>query len=48
MLIRYKQDENGKTLPVANIYTQSEHKIQANLLDRDALWAIKKLQSSGS
>ena len=48
MLIRYKQDEQGKTLPVANIYTQSEHKIQTHLLDKDALWAIKKLQSSGA
>jgi poly(A) polymerase len=48
MLIRYKQDEQGKTLPVANIYTQAEHKIQANLLDKDALWAIKKLQASGA
>jgi poly(A) polymerase len=48
MLIRYKQDEQGKTLPVANIYTQSEHKIQTHLIDKDALWAIKKLQSSGA
>ena len=48
MLIRYKQDEQGKTLPVANIYTQSEHKIQTHLLDKDAIWAIKKLQSSGA
>ncbi|ADY13156.1 poly(A) polymerase [Sphaerochaeta globosa] len=48
MLIRYKQDELGKTLPVANIYTQSEHKIPAHLLDKDALWAIKKLQASGA
>ncbi|MGE4583376.1 MAG: poly(A) polymerase [Sphaerochaeta sp.] len=48
MLIRYKQDEQGKTLPVANIYTQSEHKIQSQLLDKDALWAIKKLQASGA
>ncbi len=48
MLIRYKQDEQGKTLPVANIYTQSEHKIQTSHVDRDALWAIKKLQSSGA
>lgn len=48
MLIRYKQDDQGKTLPVANIYTQNEHKINPNLLDRDAVWAIKKLQQSGA
>ncbi len=48
MLIRYKQDEHGRTVPVANIYTQKEHKINYALLDRDAVWAIKKLQQSGA
>ena len=48
MLIRYKQDEHGKTVPIANIYTQSEHKIQTHHIDRDALWAIRKLQNSGA
>ncbi|MGB4407630.1 MAG: poly(A) polymerase [Sphaerochaeta sp.] len=48
MLIRYKQDEHGKTVPVANIYTQKEHKINYSLLDKDAVWAIKKLQMSGA
>jgi len=48
MLIRYKQDEHGKTVPVANIYTQKEHKITYALLDKDAVWAIKKLQQSGA
>ena len=48
MLIRYKQDENGKTLPIANIYTQNEHKINYTLVDRDAVWAIRKLQQSGA
>lgn len=48
MLIRYKQDEQGNTLPIANIYTQTEHKIQTQKIDRDALWVIKKLQSSGA
>ena len=48
MLIRYKQDEHGKTVPVANIYTQKEHKINYALLDRDAVWTIKKLQQSGA
>jgi poly(A) polymerase len=48
MLIRYKQDENGKTVPVANIYTRNEHKIDPAMLDRDAVWAIRKLQQSGA
>jgi poly(A) polymerase len=48
MLIRYKQDENGKTVPVANIYTQNEHRINPVMLDRDAVWAIRKLQQSGA
>ena len=48
MLIRYKQDEHGQTLPVATIYTQTEHKIQTQMIDRDAFWVIKKLQSSGA
>ena len=48
MLIRYKQDEHGKTVPVANIYTQKEHKINYALIDRDAVWAITKLQQSGA
>ena len=48
MLIRYKQDEHGKTVPIATIYTQSEHKIQTHTIDRDALWAIRKLQNSGA
>jgi poly(A) polymerase len=48
MLIRYKQDENGKTVPVANIYTQNEHRINPAMVDRDAVWAIRKLQQSGA
>ncbi len=48
MLIRYKQDEHVKTVAVANIYTQSEHKIKTHHIDRDALWVIKKLQNSGA
>ena len=48
MLIRYKQDDQGNTLPIANIYTQAEHKIETRNVDRDALRVIKKLQSSGA
>lgn len=46
MLIRYKQDDQGNTLPIANIYTQTEHKIETRNIDRDALWVIKKLQAA--
>jgi poly(A) polymerase len=48
MLIRYKQDEHGKTIPIANIYTANEHKIQTHHIDRDAVWVIRKLQNSGA
>ncbi|HPX29233.1 MAG TPA: poly(A) polymerase [Sphaerochaeta sp.] len=48
MLIRYKQDDQGNTLPIANIYTQAEHKIETRNVDRDALRVIKKLQGSGA
>ncbi|NLZ76526.1 MAG: poly(A) polymerase [Spirochaetales bacterium] len=48
MLIRYKQDDQGNTLPIANIYTQAEHKIETRNIDRDALWVIRKLQGSGA
>jgi len=48
MLIRYKQDQSGKSIPVAKIYTQDEHKIDTKRIDNDALKAIKKLHASGA
>ncbi len=48
MLIRYKQDSKGKRVQFAKIYTKDEHKINISLIDRDALRAVKKLQTSGA
>lgn len=48
MFIRYRTDGRGKSLPVATIYTSKEHEIRNSRIDRDALWAIRKLQASGA
>ncbi|AEC01757.1 poly(A) polymerase [Parasphaerochaeta coccoides] len=48
MLIRYKQDERGKSIPVARIYTRGEHGIDDSLIDADAAWSVRKLQQSGA
>ena len=48
MLIRYKNDSKGNSIPFAKIYTKDEHNINVSLLDRDALRAVKKLQSTGA
>ena len=48
MLIRYKQNAKGKSVPFARIYTPAEHHINPNLIDKDAYWAVRKLQNSGA
>ena len=48
MLIRYKQEDQGNTLQIANIYTQAELKIEIGNVDRDAIRVIKKLQGNGA
>lgn len=48
MFIRYKTDGRGKSEPVAKIYTSKEHPIRNTMIDKDALWAIRKLQASGA
>jgi len=48
MLVRYKQDEKGKSVAFANIYTPNEHHINPALIDKDAAWAVRKLQQSGA
>ena len=48
MFIRYKTDGRGKSEPVAKIYTSKEHPIRNSMIDKDALWAIRKLQASGA
>ncbi len=48
MFIRYKTDGRGKSIPVAKIYTSKEHPIKNSMIDKDALWAIRKLQGAGA
>ena len=48
MFIRYKDDGRGRSVPVAKIYTQREHEIRNSQIDKDALWAIRKIQASGA
>ena len=48
MLIRYKNDSKGNSIPFAKIYTKDEHKINLSFIDKDALSAVKKLQSTGA
>ena len=48
MLIRYKKDSKGNSIPFAKIYTKDEHKIDLSLIDKDALRAVKKLQATGA
>ena len=47
MFVRYKTDKNGKSVPVCRIYTAKEHPVRNNMIDRDALWAIRKIQGAG-
>ena len=44
---RYKSNGNGRSIPVASIYTQGEHPIRSSQIDKDALWAIRKIQQAG-
>ena len=34
-------------MPVAKIYTEKEHHISVSDIDKDALWAIRKIQQNG-
>ena len=47
MFVRYKTDKHGKSVPVCKVYTAKEHPIRNSMIDRDALWAIKKIQNAG-
>ena len=47
MFIRYRNDGKGRSIPVAKIYTEKEHHISSGDIDKDALWAIRKIQQSG-
>ncbi len=35
-------------MPVAKVYTPKEHNIRSSQIDKDALWAIKRIQASGA
>ncbi len=47
MFVRYKTNEKGKSVPVCRIYTSSEHPVRNSMIDRDALWAVRKIQATG-
>ena len=47
MFIRYKTDEKGNNQPVAKVYTAKEHNIHNSQIDKDALWAIRRIQGAG-
>ena len=47
MLTRYSADEKGRLVKKALIYTQQEHHIKADSLDKDALFIIDKLKRNG-
>ena len=48
MITRYKTDKNGKSVPIARIYTSKEHNVRNSHIDKDALWAVRRLQASGA
>ena len=47
MLTRYAADEKGRLVKKALVYTQEEHHINLNSLDKDALFIIEKLKRNG-
>ncbi len=48
MFIRYRQEADGSRLPVAEIYSKTEHGIDLREIDLDAVWAIRKLKQTGA
>lgn len=47
MFTRYKTDDNGARSVVAKVYTAKEHNIHNSQIDRDCLWAIRRLWNAG-
>lgn len=47
MFTRYKINDRGRRVPVAKIYTSSEHNVSNSRIDKDALWVIRRIQASG-
>ena len=48
MFIRYKKTAEGRSVPVAKVYTRDEHPVRNSDIDPDALWAIKKMKAAGA
>lgn len=46
MFTRYKT-EGGREVVVARIYSSGEHTVRNSQIDKDALWAIRKIQGQG-
>ncbi len=46
MFTRYKQ-EGDREVIVARIYSSKEHTVRNSQIDKDALWAIRKIQAQG-
>ena len=47
MFTRYKT-EGGREVVVAKIYSSKEHTVRNSQIDKDALWAIRKMQAQGA
>ena len=47
MFTRYKTDDKGARNVVAKVYTAKEHNIHNSQIDRDCLWAIRRLWNAG-
>ncbi len=47
MFTRYKQ-QGDKEVVVARIYSSKEHTVRNSQIDKDALWAIRKIQAQGA
>lgn len=47
MLVRYKTNKKGKSVPVCKVYSIKEHPVRNSMIDRDALWAIRRIQAAG-
>lgn len=47
MFTRYTTDGKGRKVEVAKVYTAKEHGIHPSQIDKDCLWAVKKLWTAG-
>lgn len=47
MLNKYRRDNNGKLVKIADIYTFDEHRLSKNMFDDEAVAICKRLQDEG-